>query len=608
MRATAARDGGAVFRILTGLFLRRLLDNDTLSPHADRHESLAVLYGLIVSLAVFATFFMCVDYLAAFVQLPGPAALSALSDRFLFIAGSITISALGALMVWDALALEPRDAAILGPLPIAARTIARAKLAAALLFGAAIAVSLNAVPSVLYPSLLTINIRGIRAATLLLLMAVHAVTVMLAGLTGFCAVLAVRGTLRLVLTEPTFRRIANAAQSALVVAMIAALLLAPTVRPRNLREWVAQGTGRTWVAEPALWFLALNESLAGHRLSETPVVLPPRFTTTGFRADEDRTARAEYRSLLPRFATTSRRAWLASLLAVGTALTTFLWTNRRLPDRAGDLPALPGSRARLRRIVERVTRRNPEMEAAFFFALQTIARSAPHRTIVSIGLAVGATHALVVLARIARPAPLAPATPIGWFALATGLLIALLAAFRYAATVPAAPAANWSIRLAYRGNERPYFSGVKWAALSCVGLTLVLLLPLHVVLLGTTVAFVHSGFELLFAMAALELLFLSSRKLPFACTYVPIQNPKVVWPAGLLGLLVVSYGFATAERWATESAMHAAAWGLTLGTTVLLLQRFDRRRRTGSRPTIFDERPALPTQRLGLSDHVMGSD
>src|SRR4029079_19252408 len=144
-------------RLLTRLFLRRLVDHDVISPHADRHESLAVLYALTVSLPGFVTFFLSVPYLSAFIQLPGPAALSALSDRFLFIAASITTSALGALMVWDALSLEPRDAAILGPLPISTRTISVAKLAAAVIFGAVLTIALNAVPSVLYPAFLTLN-------------------------------------------------------------------------------------------------------------------------------------------------------------------------------------------------------------------------------------------------------------------------------------------------------------------------------------------------------------------------------------------------------------------------------------------------------------------
>ena len=167
----------SAFRLVTALFLRRFVDNDLLSPHADRHESLAVLYACVVSLAVFVTFLLSTTYLSTFIQLPGTAALSALGDRFLYIGGSVTITALAALMAWDALALEPRDAAILGPLPIPARTITRAKLAAAIIFGAAMTVGLNAVPSVLYPLFLTLNIRGTQGSTVVRLIGGHATTV-----------------------------------------------------------------------------------------------------------------------------------------------------------------------------------------------------------------------------------------------------------------------------------------------------------------------------------------------------------------------------------------------------------------------------------------------
>ena len=117
-------------RLLTRLFIRRLLDNDLISPHADRHDSLATTYAVVLSLAVFVTFFVATPYLSAFIQLPGVTALSALPDRFLFIAASMGTCALAALLVWDALALEPRDAAILAPLPIPSSTITRAKLLA----------------------------------------------------------------------------------------------------------------------------------------------------------------------------------------------------------------------------------------------------------------------------------------------------------------------------------------------------------------------------------------------------------------------------------------------------------------------------------------------
>src|SRR5262245_57922268 len=155
------REGTSAVRLLTRLFLRRLLDNDLISPRADRHESLAIAYAAVLSLAVFGTFFVSTPYLASFIQLPGPTALSALPDRFLFISASMTICALAALLVWEALALEPRDAAILGPLPVPSRTITRAKLLAVLVFGAVFSIAVNAAPSVLYPAFLTLNLRGI---------------------------------------------------------------------------------------------------------------------------------------------------------------------------------------------------------------------------------------------------------------------------------------------------------------------------------------------------------------------------------------------------------------------------------------------------------------
>jgi protein-S-isoprenylcysteine O-methyltransferase Ste14 len=44
------------------------------------------------------------------------------------------------------------------------------------------------------------------------------------------------------------------------------------------------------------------------------------------------------------------------------------------------------------------------------------------------------------------------------------VLLALIAGFRYAVGVPAELAANWTIRMAWDGDERAYLAGVKRAA------------------------------------------------------------------------------------------------------------------------------------------------
>lgn len=607
MKRVAGADGQTTFRLLTGLFLRRLFDNDLISPHADRHESLAVLYGLIASLAVFVTFFLSTSYLAAFMQLPGPAALSALSDRFLFITASITVSALSALMVWDALAVEVRDAAVLGPLPIAARTITYAKLTAAMMFGALLIVALNSVSSVLYPAFLTLNIRGTSSATVLRLVAAHATTVMMAGVFGFFGILAIRGVLRLLLGERAFAHLSSNAQSALVVSMITALLLAPTVGARDIRSWVRAAAAPP-PARPVLWYLGVNETLAGHLVAETPIVLPPHLSLIAFQKQQDQAARATYGALLPRFAGLARRAWLSLPVVTAVALATFLWTNRRLPDRSAGVPALLRIRTSLRRVAERFTRDDPEPQAGFFFALQTLTRSVAHRTIIGVAMAVGLTHALIVLAQAGRQSFEIQSLPLGVLGISVMLLMSLQSGARYAVTVPAQPAANWTIRLAWLGDERGYLAGVKRAVMLLAALLVALLLPLHVLMLGMVPAILHSLFGLLFATVTLDALFLSYRKLPFVSTYVPLENPKLAWPAGFVSLMLVTYGFAEAERWALQTHARVMVLASVLGAMVLLVKTIDRVRRRERRPVDFDERPAFATQRLGLFEHIAMQD
>lgn len=604
MTGSSRADDATTFRLVMRLFVRRLLDNDLISPHADRHESFAVLYALFVSLAVFATFFLSTNYLAAFIQLPGPAALSALSDRFLLIAASITVSALAALIVWDAMAVEPRDAAILGPLPISTRTIARAKLAAAIAFGTGLTVAVNAVPSVLYPLFLTLNIRGTSGTTIVYLIAAHAVTVMIAGLFGFFGIITLRGVVRIVAGEHVFAQLSSGVQSAMIVAVLTGLLLAPTVRNREVRQWVAGTTAPRWAARPVLWFLGANETLAGHRVNETPVVPPPRFAMIDFRLDGDRLARSIYRTLLPQFAGLAKWAWASSLLVTALALTTFLWTNRRLPERAAALRPRSRLIAWSRRNAERFTDRDPEAQAGFFFTLQTLRRSAPHRNVIAVAIAAGLTHALVVLAQRATAATL----PLGAFAILNLSLIAMVAGVTYAITIPAAPTGHWAIRMAWLGDERRYLAGVKRGVTLLIAAVAVLLGPVNIVLLGVGIAVLHSFWAVLFATTVLDALWLTYRKLPFVCGYVPIENPKLVWPVTFAGTLTTTYGLAAMERAGSQTPFAAVALTASLIVISMVVRAIDRTRRRERRTVDFDGRPTAATQRLGLFEHIAAQE
>ena len=195
--------------------------------------------------------------------------------------------------------------------------------------------------------------------------------------------------------------------------------------------------------------------------------------------------------------------------------------------------------------------------------------------------------------------------PLGFFALHVMVLLPLIAGFRYAVTVPAELASNWTIRMAWLGDERGYLAGVKGAGIIVlVILPLLSLLPLHTLLFGPITAVIHSLFGFLIATAMLDGVFLGYRKLPFACSHVPIENPKLLWPAGAASFVLVTYGFAYVERSALQTPTRAAMLCAILGAIVLMIRLIDRAQRRERLPVNFNEGPVPATQRLGLFDHV----
>ena len=313
---------------------------------------------------------------------------------------------------------------------------------------------------------------------------------------------------------------------------VVALLLAPTVRATGLRDWVAGVIPARWPAVPVLWFLGVNETVASDIVVGTPVVVPGRLKLPAVLKREDDAGRAAYRELKPPFAALARRAWLSLPLVVVLAIASFLWNNRRLPDRSAGGHALGSTHPIIRRIAERLTQENPEFQAGFFFTFQTLARSAPHRTIVAISLAAGLALPVITLVRSGIHSVAIPLMAVGFFALHVMVLLALIAGFRYAVTVPAELASNWTIRMAWLGDER----GLPCRRQGCWRHRAGDIAPARAPAaacraLWTLTAVFHSLFGFLIALATLDAVFLGYRKLPFACSHVPIENPKLLWPA-----------------------------------------------------------------------------
>src|SRR5215213_3631537 len=98
--------------LLTRHFLRRFLENDLISPDADRLQLLAVVGAGLISFTLFVSTFLSFKYVTLPLT-PGQVALLSLADKFFYLGLSMAVLALVAVAQWDSLVVDARDAAIL---------------------------------------------------------------------------------------------------------------------------------------------------------------------------------------------------------------------------------------------------------------------------------------------------------------------------------------------------------------------------------------------------------------------------------------------------------------------------------------------------------------
>src|SRR4029450_4813305 len=93
----------SIHSTLTRHFLRRFLENDLISPEADRAQLLAVVGAGLFSGSLFITVVMSsVKYVMGF-HTPGQAAIDSLDDKFFYVGVSMVAVALLAVSQWEAL-------------------------------------------------------------------------------------------------------------------------------------------------------------------------------------------------------------------------------------------------------------------------------------------------------------------------------------------------------------------------------------------------------------------------------------------------------------------------------------------------------------------------
>ena len=585
-------------RVLVRHFLRELLDHDLISPHADRHQVLTVGVATLLSASLFVTVLLGWRYVAMPFQSPGRTALLAIDDR-LFQAGlSMVVLALVAALEWDALAIDARDASALGPLPIRHWTIVRAKLAAVGIFGGAFALALNGIAILLYPMLMVGNLPS-DWSLVPPLIGVHAAASMGAAAVGFFGVLGMREVLRAALGHMVFRKVAPVIQAGLVLALVSLFLLLP-ILIRDTSAKLRTGEPRSPLAVALFSFTGLHDRLTSDILERLPHrLLPPRVV----RLEAE--ALALYRSQRPALRQLGGTALPTLAGVLIAALAAYAWNSRRLPS--PEVARLRQSRGALGGVVSSIARvaivRKTAAQAGFFFTLQVLARSSPHRLAVAVALALGVAISTVIIRGLDIPAARDIATmPVGLFMIQTLLLATLFFGIRRAVRIPAELSANWLFRLAFSGNDRPYLAGVKRAAFFGTAVPLVVaLLPVHIFVLGVQPALAHAAWGLLLSMMFVQIALLEIRKLPFVAAYVPSGQvnplPLLLLPLGL----GVTYALASFERSSLTNGRLEAFFAIaTAGViAVYALDVWQRRREA---IVDLDEGPAPATQRLGLNE------
>ncbi len=532
-------------RLLTRHFISRLFDNDLLSPEADAHRGASLGLASLLSVGAFVSVLSGARFVITPFPMPALNAVGAIDDALLFISLSMILLAIVAVVAWDGLALDARDEAILGPLPIPRATIVGAKLAAMGALAGAVLLALNGPSSVLHASAVVAQLR-ISVPGALRLMLAHAIACGGAGAFGFCTVLALREVCRAAL-GPWWPAVSTRLQALLIVVLATTFLLMPGWMGRVAERLVPASADWRTSASPPMWFVGLHQVLAGRVV----VDIPTRPMPSRVQAIEDRSA-ALFDLAQPGADPLARTALAALVASFAVAVVAFLWNARRPAARARTPQRGHAARRSLwARAITATVARTPAVQAGFFFAMRTFARSVPHRAALAVASAFGLAVATIGFGRAMR----AHADGDAIFALLwtqTMFIACLLAGCEQAMRLPAHLPASWSVKLAWPGDARGYVDGVKRAMVLGVGApALALLLLAQLWFLPLRLALPHFAVGLCLMLIAIEARFVVEHPLPFLTSYIAGSRVKVA-PIWFGVALIVSTVVAAIEGSALE--------------------------------------------------------
>ena len=343
------------FRVLYQQFLFRAVDLELLSASAQ--GDISKLLGQFASMLVFASLLAALMGLASGgADIPASQRLAATwAIEFLLIATTMLVVGMFTVLSWDSMFPDRRDVLVLAPLPVRARTLFLAKVAAVATSLSLTIAALHSLAGLVWPLVLSPAHSGILGV--MRSFAAYWVTMLSAGAFVLCSLLCIQGSAAL-LPRQKFLRVSAILQISAFCLLLCVYFLEPMrVTPDALTAPQNQQL-LAWL--PTYWFLGLFQALNG---TPHPALPPLAWRAAGGLA-------------------------IAVLGAAAAFLLSYLRTLRKIIEEPDITPGARGGRW-----LPPFGR--PPLTALVQFNIRTLFRSRQHRLIVSFFL--GLAFTIVIL-------------------------------------------------------------------------------------------------------------------------------------------------------------------------------------------------------------------
>lgn len=525
------------FRVLYREFLFRVVDLELLSSHAQGDATKI--------LGQFAALLILLDALFSFGVLglgngrtPRATILvSAWAIEHSLIATTMLVVGLFAVLSWDSIFPDRRDVLALAPLPVPARVIFLAKVAASASALGLTVLVLNGFTSLAWALATAGPSSGILdlvfTPALYRSFAAYVITMICAGGLIFCSVLCLQGLASQLFSRRQFLRLSAFLQMAAFCLMVSVYFLQPSLA--TPKELTAPQNQHWLEVLPSYWFLGLLQQLNG--------------------------------SMHPAMAALARRAWISLILSIAGAVAAYGLSYLRTLRKIAEEPDItPGSR------------RGgwlPSFGAAFEtaitqFSLRTLLRSRQHRLILAFYFGVGfAITILFLKTPIAQRQLMGPLPGDPWrqangplLASSIVMISAWIVGTRVVFSMPVNLRANWIFRISLIGGApaclvaRRRALAVMTLAPAWVGSTALFLL-----IWPWKLAISHVIVLVLLSTALMELCLHGPQKIPFTCSYLPGRSNFHITFWLCIGLLMnlIGKGAEFERRALVDSSLYSRA-------------------------------------------------